>query len=165
MRGSYDRYVPEHRTTTRIQAPLSEVFAVFSNPQEAAKYLTRVQRVELLPDGAYREWRTLENGTEIVQDFRVVELVPGRSCTLVSISSGVRFEFHSTFGHESGETTVTILATARAVTLGARVLLPLIWWFVGPVARKSLASDLEELQAGLERPRGTGPIDTTPAST
>jgi hypothetical protein len=40
------------------------------------------------------------------------------------------------------------------VTLAGKLLLPLVWLFAGPSARKALRDDLEEIKAGVERCAG-----------
>lgn len=148
--------MPEYVTNVSVRASRSDVFRAIADPQQSAKYLSRVVRVEPLDDppfglhASYREWRLLENGREVVQDFKVIELVAEQLCTVQSTSAGVCLTFTASFKEGSGETLVAIRCRAHGVTLAGKLLLPLVWLFAGPSARKALRDDLEEIKAGVE---------------
>ena len=150
--------MPEFETSVRMRAPLAAVFAALSNPDEYVQCLSKVRRVQWLEgtapalNASYREWRELPSGKEAVQDFRFTALEPGKSYAIVSTSAGVRFTFTASFLEIGDETVATVRASAHAATVGAKLLLPLVWLFAGAFARKSLIEDLAEMKTCLERP-------------
>ena len=146
-----------YATSIRFHAPVHDVFSMFSDLSKSARCLSRVQRVETLSGHSsglhakYREWRVLENGRSIVQDFEVVAFDAGKRCTLESVSANIRFTSTAIFEQTSSETVVRISVAAQGLTLSARMLLPLVWPFTIREATRSLAHDLGELKACLER--------------
>ena len=148
--------MPTYGTDVSIRAPIDRVFRAFAMPAEWARYLDKVDRVEILTAGPvgvgtiYREFRVLDSGKEIAQDFQITEWVPNAVYSAVSTSAGIRFEFRASFSAAGPMTKVVITAVPRGTNPVTRFLLPLIWLFAGRAAKASLADDLGQLKVSIE---------------
>jgi len=144
--------------TARVNAPLEQVFDVFTDIASTANRLSGVKRIELLTDDAvgvgtrWRETREMFK-REATETLEFTQFDPPGSCTVECESCGALWTTVFTFTPEdaSGATRVEQVMTARSLTFKARLLAPLSLLFKGAV-RKAMAKDMADLQRCCEAP-------------
>jgi hypothetical protein len=139
--------------TRLIQAPVADVWRVFTDLPGRCAWLSTVTRVRLLTSGAFgtgtvwRETRTTPDGAEITEEFRVKQCsIPDR---FVVTSPGIGADYRMTYtfvpviaGRHRGGTMVTVVQdgapAAPAVPFGGRA---------ARTADGTLRRDLDDLAA------------------
>ena len=144
--------------TRLVEAPISAVWRVFTDLPSRCERLSTVIAVELLTRGPFgagtvwRETRTMADGAEITEEFRVDEcVVPDR---FVVTSPGIGAEYRMTYtfvpvleGRHRGGTMVTVVQDGTPTAPAGRFLALV---FGGPAARTvegALRRDLDDLAA------------------
>lgn len=142
--------MPGFRTSEFIQRPREQVFDFATDPRNAPKWLTGVQKIELLTDGPiragtrFRETRVI-NKREAAAEIEVVEherpRVHAAGAKFPGGSAVYRYEFHA----EGSGTRVELVAEVRGKGLG---------WLMAPlmatVMKKMDGDQLQRLKAAIE---------------
>ena len=106
--------------TRLIEAPVVEVWRVFTDLPGRRQWLSTVSRVEMLTDGPFsagtvwRETRSMGDGAEITEEFRVRDCVIPEKFVVTSPGIGADYRMTYTFvpviaGRHRGGTMVTVV--------------------------------------------------------
>jgi uncharacterized membrane protein len=139
-----------------IDAPVDDVWRVFTHLAGRCAWLSTVTRVEIVEPGPFgtgtiwRESRTMPDGDEVTEEFRVSECEPPRRFVVVSPGIGADYRMTYTFEpvHDRRHPTATDVTVVQegSPTAPAGRLLALV--FGGLAARTvegALRRDLDDL--------------------
>ena len=144
--------------TRLIEAPVEAVWHVFTHLAGRCEWLSTVTRVEILTEGefragtAWRETRTVAQGAEVTEEFRVREcLAPER---FVVDSPGIGAEYRMTYtfvpvteGRHRGGTMVTVVQDGTATAPAGRFLTLVLGGLAARTVEGALRRDLDDLAA------------------
>ena len=158
--------MPQLTLKTTVKGNPEEVFRVFCDIEHAAERVSGIKKIEILTDGPvgvgtrFRETRIMFK-KEAAEELEITAMEPGKSFTLGCESCGCAYATTYQFTPNGSGTTVELHMHARAVSLFARILSPLSALMFGPMMRKCMTKDMDELKAAVEsRPRpSTGAIE------
>jgi len=144
--------------TRLIEAPVASVWHVFTDVAGRARRLSSVTRVELRTPGPFgagtvwRETRTMADGGEITEEFRVREcVIPER---FVVASPGIGADYTMTYsfvpviaGRHRGGTMVTVIQDGNPTAPAGRFLALIFGGLAAETAEGALRRDLDDLAA------------------
>jgi hypothetical protein len=144
--------------TRLIEAPIASVWGVFTHLPGRTGWLSTVIAVELLTPGPFgtgtvwRETRTMSDGAEITEDFRVAECVPGERFVVVSPGIGADYRMTYSFvpvvaGRHRGGTMVTVVQDGSPTAPTGRLLALVFGGLAARTAEGALRRDLDDLAA------------------
>lgn len=141
--------------TMDIAAPADRVFDVFTELETAADRISGIERIEILTPGPVGEgtrWKeTRKFGKrEATEEMEIVRFEPKRSYTVGSESCGAHFEWTFRFEPAGEGTTVRFEGKAKAISLFAKLMSPLTALMFGPMMRKCMEKDFNELKLAAE---------------
>jgi uncharacterized protein YndB with AHSA1/START domain len=152
--------------TRLIDAPVTQVWRVFTQLSGRCEWLHTVTRVELLTPGAFgtgtvwRETRTMPDGEDVTEEFRVLECtVPDR---FVVSSPGMGADYRMTYtfvtvtaGRHTGGTMVTVVQDGSPTAPGGRFLALVFGGLAARTVEGALRRDLDDLAiAATNSPAG-----------
>jgi hypothetical protein len=152
--------VPTIRLNETIAAPVSSVFAAFSDFENAAERVKEIVRVELLTPGPvgvgtkFKETRVMF-GREATETMTVTAFEPDRLIELTAGSCGAEFRSRFTFAPNGSGTAVAFEMQTRAVSLLAKLMTPLAYLMVGTI-RNCVRRDMEQIRQSLEADAARG---------
>jgi hypothetical protein len=137
-----------------INAPLKQVFDVFTDVEHAADYVSGIASIEMLtvgPVGPGTRWRESRRllGRVDAADMEITAFERYRTYTIAHQKGGVPVETVFSFEPASGGTLVTIAFGLDGAGLPPGFLTPLTWAIAGKV-RHILERDLADLKNRLE---------------
>jgi uncharacterized protein YndB with AHSA1/START domain len=152
--------------TRLIEAPVVEVWRVFTHLSSRCDWLSTVTRVEIMTPGPFgartvwRETRTMPDGEEITEEFRVRECdLPER---FVVTSPGIGADYRMTYtftpviaGRHRGGTMVTVVQDGAPTAAGGRILALVFGGLAARTVEGALRRDLDDLASaatGAPRP-------------
>ncbi|MCM4077339.1 SRPBCC family protein [Paractinoplanes hotanensis] len=144
--------------TRLIDAPVAAVWQVFTDLSRRREWLTAVTRVEVRSPGPFgagtvwRETRSMADGGEVTEEFRVRECeVPER---FVVTSPGIGADYRMTYsfvpvmsGRHRGGTMVTVKQDGSATAPAGRILGLIFGGLAAETAEGALRRDLDDLAA------------------
>jgi Polyketide cyclase / dehydrase and lipid transport len=144
--------------TRLIEAPVVEVWRVFTDLPSRREWLSTVTHVEMLTPGPFgagtvwRETRTMADGTEITEEFRVREcFIPER---FVVASPGIGADYRMTYtfvpvveGRHRGGTMVTVVQDGAPTAPAGRFLALVFGGLAARTLEGALRRDLDDLAA------------------
>jgi uncharacterized protein YndB with AHSA1/START domain len=144
--------------TRLIEAPVVDVWRVFTDLPSRREWLSTVTHVEMLTRGPFgagtvwRETRTMADGTEITEEFRVREcLIPER---FVVASPGIGADYRMTYtfvpvteGRHRGGTMVTVVQDGTPTAPAGRFLALVFGGLAARTLEGALRRDLDDLAA------------------
>ena len=144
--------------TKLVQAPVSDVWRVFTDLSGRCEWLSTVTHVELTtrgPFGAGTEWRetrTMADGGEITEEFRVSECVPQQRFVVASPGIGADYRMTYTFvpvleGRHRGSTMVTVIQEGSPTAPAGRLLSLVFGGLAARTLEGALRRDLDDLAA------------------
>jgi hypothetical protein len=144
--------------TRLVEAPVAAVFRVFTDLPGRRARLSTVVAVELLTQGPFgagtvwRETRTMADGTEITEEFRVDECVPGERFVVASPGIGAEYRMTYTFvpvleGRHRGATMVTVVQDGTPTAPAGRFLALVFGGLAARTVEGALRRDLDDLAA------------------
>ncbi|MEU8229856.1 SRPBCC family protein [Actinoplanes sp. NPDC048791] len=144
--------------TRLVEAPVAAVWRVFTDLPSRCERLSTVIAVELLtqgPFGAGTEWRetrTMADGTEITEEFRVDECVSPQRFVVSSPGIGAEYRMTYTFvpvleGRHRGGTMVTVVQDGTPTAPAGRFLALVFGGLAARTVEGALRRDLEDLAA------------------
>ncbi|MGW4943865.1 SRPBCC family protein [Actinoplanes sp. NPDC004185] len=144
--------------TRLVEAPVAAVWRVFTDLPSRCERLSTVIAVELLtqgPFGAGTEWRetrTMADGTEITEEFRVDECVSPQRFVVSSPGIGAEYRMTYTFvpvveGRHRGGTMVTVVQDGTPTAPAGRFLALVFGGLAARTLEGALRRDLEDLAA------------------
>lgn len=146
--------------TTRIDEPPDVVFGAFSDFANAPKRISGIKKLELLTDGPigvgtrFRETRVMFN-KEATEVMEITAFEPGKSYTVGCRSCGCEYQWTFRFKPNGRGTTVEFEMNARAISLFAKIVSPLTSLMMGPMMKKCMEKDMNDLKAAIEKPHNS----------
>ena len=148
--------------TRLIDAPVIDVWRIFTDLSSRCDWLHTVTRVEVLTPGPFgsgtvwRETRTMPDGGEITEEFRV------RECTaperFVVASPGIGADYRMTYtlrpvvtGRHVGGTTLTVVQDGAPTAPGGRFIALVLGGLAARTVEGALRRDLDDLAAAATR--------------
>ena len=138
-----------------VEAGPEEVFRIFSDIEHAGDRISAIKKIEMLTDGPvgtgtrFRETRIMFN-KEATEELQITAMEPGKSYTIGCESCGCVYATTFRFTRNGTGTRVDLHMEARAVSLFAKIMSPLTALMFGPMMRKCMTKDMEELKAAAE---------------
>lgn len=142
--------------STMVAAPVADVWAVFADFRNAPGRIKGIKKIEILTDGPigvgtkFKETREMFK-KEAVETMEVTAFEPNRLYTLECVSCGGHMKFTFRFTPNGQGTKVDVETNCRALTLFAKLLSPLTSLMMGPMMRKCMLQDMEDLKAVVEK--------------
>ncbi len=142
--------------STTVAAPVPEVWAVFAAFRNAAGRIKGIKKIEILTDGPigvgtkFKETREMFK-KEAVETMEVTAFEPNRLYTLECVSCGGHLKFTFRFAPKGPGTQIDVESNCRALTLFAKLFSPLTSLLMGPMMRKCMLQDIEDLKAVVEK--------------
>jgi hypothetical protein len=144
--------------TRLVEAPVAAVWRAFTDLPSRCERLSTVIAVELLtqgPFGAGTEWRetrTMADGAEITEEFRVDECVSPERFVVTSPGIGAEYKMTYTFvpvleGRHRGGTMVTVVQDGTPTAPAGRFLALVFGGLAARTVEGALRRDLEDLAA------------------
>jgi uncharacterized membrane protein len=137
-----------------VEAPVERVWAVFADLPTRPRWLSTVESVKLLSDGAFgvgsawRETRVVADEAKVVEELRVIACTPGRSVTLSSPGIGADYRMTYTFTPEGeAQTDVRIVLEGTPQGAASRVLAIFLGGLAARTVEGALRRDLDDLAA------------------
>jgi carbon monoxide dehydrogenase subunit G len=146
--------MPGFTHSMTINAPIANVFAVFSDIEKAPERIKDIKKVELLTLGPvglgtkFKETRLVFK-REASETFEFTVFEPNQRYELVAQSCGAEYRTGFTFTPEGTGTRVDISLKTRAMTLYAKLFSPLAYLMMG-MMKKCVLKDFEDLRKVLE---------------
>lgn len=144
--------------TRLVQAPVDQVWRVFTDLPARARLMSTVDSVELLADGfqvgtTWRETRTLRDAA-VTEEWRVVSLSPPYRCLISSRGEGEDYEIGYEFTPRPDGTRVRIQfeAAPQHPRLAERMFALFFGGIAAFVIEGTLRQDLEDLALAAEHP-------------
>jgi len=144
--------------TRLVEAPVVEVWRVFTDLSRRCEWLSTVTRVDLLTPGPFgagtvwRETRTMADGGEITEEFRVRECAIPERFVVVSPGIGADYRMTYTFvpvieGRHRGGTMVTVVQDGTPTAAAGRFLAFVFGGLAARTVEGALRRDLDDLAA------------------
>lgn len=142
--------------TRLVEAPVADVWRVFTHLGGRCEWLSTVERVEVLTPApfaagtAWSETRTMSDGGEVTEEFRVSECVPPERFVVASPGIGADYRMTYTFtpvehGRHQGGTMVTVVQDGAPTAKGGRLLALLFGGLAARTVESALRRDLHDL--------------------
>jgi len=144
--------------TRLVEAPVRDVWRVFTELRSRCEWLSTVTAVELMTSGPFgagtvwRETRTMADGTEITEEFFVRECVVPERFVVESPGIGADYRMTYTFvpvteGRHVGGTMVTVVQDGTPTAPAGRFLALVFGGLAARTVAGALRRDLDELAA------------------
>lgn len=144
--------------TRLVEAPVVEVWRVFTDLRRRCEWLSTVIRVEMLSSGpfdagtAWRETRTMADGGEVTEEFRVQECAVPERFVVASPGIGADYRMTYTFvpvieGRHRGGTMVTVVQDGAPTAPAGRFLALVFGGLAARTVEGALRRDLDDLAA------------------
>lgn len=144
--------------TRLVEAPVAEVWRVFTDLRSRCEWLSTVTEVELMtpePFGrgtVWRETRTMADGAQITEEFRVRECLVPEKFVVESPGIGADYRMTYTFvpviaGRHRGGTMVTVIQDGNPTAPAGRFLALIFGGLAAETAEGALRRDLDDLAA------------------
>jgi hypothetical protein len=141
-----------------VEAPVSAVWRAFTDLPSRRERLSTVIAVELLTRGPFgagtvwRETRTMADGAEITEEFRVDECVVNERFVVTSPGIGAEYRMTYTFvpvleGRHRGGTMVTVVQDGTPTAPAGRFLALVFGGLAARTVEGALRRDLDDLAA------------------
>jgi len=142
--------------STTIKAPISKVFEMFTDLKNLPERVTGIKKLEIITPPASMKvgtkWKELREvfGKEAEETMWVTALDKNKSYVVEAESHGTHYTSTYTFIEKDGATTVTLNFIGKPLTIGARLMGILFFFFAGST-KKLLCNDMNELKEILEK--------------
>ncbi len=144
--------------TRLVEAPVRDVWRVFTDLRSRCEWLSTVIEVELMTPGSFgagtvwRETRTMADGTAITEEFRVRECVVPQRFVVESPGIGADYRMTYTFvpvteGRHTGATMVTVVQDGTPTAPAGRFLALVFGGLAARTVEGALRRDLDDLAA------------------
>jgi uncharacterized protein YndB with AHSA1/START domain len=144
--------------TRLVEAPVRDVWRVFTDLRSRCEWLSTVIEVELMTSGPFgagtvwRETRTMADGTEITEEFFVRECVVPERFVVESPGIGADYRMTYTFvpvteGRRVGGTMVTVVQDGTPTAPAGRFLALVFGGLAARTVEGALRRDLDDLAA------------------
>jgi carbon monoxide dehydrogenase subunit G len=142
-----------------VSAPVEQVFEVYTDLAKAVERIPAIVDLELLSEGPFGEgtrWRETRVmfKKKATEEMWVTGFDPPGSYTVDSESHGMRYSSLFSFTPEGGGTRVTWAFSGTALTLGTKIMSPILNLLMKGMMKKCMQEDLEALRDACERGEG-----------
>jgi hypothetical protein len=152
--------------TRLIEAPVVEVWRVFTDLPRRRQWLSTVSRVEMLTGGPFsagtvwRETRSMGDGAEITEEFRVRDCLIPEKFVVTSPGIGADYRMTYTFvpvieGRHRGGTMVTVVQDGAPTAPSGRFLALVFGGLAARTVEGALRRDLDDLAHAAGHPSST----------
>src|SRR5258706_4012484 len=141
----------------RIAAPVERVFEVFTDLRNAPGRIIGIKRLEVLTDGPigvgtkFRETREMF-GKDATEEMAITECDRPRMYSVGALSCGCRYTVRYDFRSDGAETIVELDFRGEAVSIFAKLLMPVMGWLMSGSMKQCMQQDLDDLKAFIEHP-------------
>jgi len=145
--------------STHVNAPIEQVFKIFTELDKAAVRIPDITSVEILSEGPFGEgtrWRETRVmfKKEATEEMWVTDFNPPKSYSVEAESHGMHYSTLFTFSTEGDGTEVSWAFSGTPLTLGAKLMAPIMNLFMTGMMRKCMLGDLEALRGVCESGEG-----------
>jgi carbon monoxide dehydrogenase subunit G len=146
--------MPTLTVSETVEAPVDTVFERCSDVTRWAETVSGINKIEVLTEGpvgdgfTFRETRTMF-GREATEEMTFAEFSPPGGYVLLAESHGARYRTTHRFEPADGGTRVTLTFEATPVSLGAKIMSPLMR-FMKKGLEKCLRDDLADIKKAIE---------------
>ncbi len=140
--------------TDRLEAPVDQVFAAFTDIEHSAQRVSGIKGIELLTTGEFRlgtRWRETREIMGRLDDaeMEVTAFEKGRRYTITHYKGGAKIDTHFGFTPAGEGTQVSIEFALENHGLPPGLLTPVSWAIAGKV-KEALKSDLSDMKKSVE---------------
>jgi hypothetical protein len=148
------KYKMEMHVSKVINAPVEQVFDVFSDIEQIEHRVPGIIKSEILSEvtsGIGTRWRETREmfGREAVEEMEISAFAPNQSYEVIAESGGAAYHTIYTFTSEGDGTNVALVFSATPKNLFSKLMSPLGYLFKG-VVRKAFEADMESLKKVCE---------------
>ncbi len=152
--------------TRLIEAPVVQVWRVFTDLPGRRRWLSTVSHVEMLTTGpfdagtAWRETRALGDDAQVTEEFRVLECALPERFVVTSPGIGADYQMTYTFvpvieGRHRGGTMVTVVQDGAPTGPTGRLLALVFGGLAARTVEGALRRDLDDLAQAAAGPSAT----------
>jgi uncharacterized protein YndB with AHSA1/START domain len=152
--------------TRLIEAPVAEVWRVFTDLPSRRAWLSTVSNVEMITRGPFgagtiwRETRSLGDDGLLTEEFRVQECETPERFVVASPGIGADYRMTYTFvpvieGRHRGGTMVTVVQDGTPTAATGRLLALVFGGLAARILEGALCRDLDDLAGAAGRPSST----------
>ncbi|MEL7498555.1 MAG: SRPBCC family protein [Planctomycetota bacterium] len=140
--------------TKQIEAPISQVFEVFSDFPNCHQHIDGIERIEMLTAGpvgvgtTFKETRVMF-GRESTEEMTVTAFQPDQHYVVEADSCGAHFVSKFQFSKTDTGTMVTVRLHTTALTLFAKLMSPISRMMAGTM-KKMIMADVDQLKTRCE---------------
>ena len=143
------------QSSIQINAPIEEVFRIFTDIENLEKNIENIIKVELLSDkkeGLGVKWRETRVffGREATEEMEISDLKENESYTVTAESNGTKYTSVYNFQENNGGTLVEMEFSAKTLTTFSKIMSIFAFLFIGSI-KKAFQKDMEELKRILEK--------------
>ena len=140
--------------TNKLEAPVDQVFAAFTDLEQSAGRVSGIKNVELLSTGGFRlgaRWRETREVMGRLDDaeMEVTAFDQGRGYTITHYKGGAKIDTVFTFAPDGEGTNVSIAFALENHGLPPGLLTPVSWAITGTV-KEVLTKDLSDMKKSVE---------------
>lgn len=141
--------------TNRLEAPVDQVFAAFTDIEHSAGRVSGIKNVEILSTGEFRlgmRWRETREVMGRLDDaeMEVTAFEKGRGYTITHYKAGGKIDTVFTFTPAGDGTEVSITFALENQGLPPGLLSPVSWAIAGKV-KEALSKDLSDMKRSVEK--------------
>lgn len=138
-----------------ISAPVDRVFAQLMDLEHWPETISAITKIEKLTEGPvgsgtrFKETRVMF-GKEHAETMTFENVTPNRGYTLTASSCGMRYATTHTLTPEAGGTKLRLEMQTTPLTLGAKILSPVMGAMLKGTMKKMIARDFDDLARACE---------------
>lgn len=138
-----------------VNAPLANVFQIYSDIGNAAERIDGIENIEILTDEPigkgtrFRETRIMF-GRSSTEEMEITEFEPNKKYTVEAFSCGAHFQTIFRFQPNGDATNVEVELNTRNISWFAKLMSPLGFLMAGSM-KKMFESDLDQLKQYCEQ--------------
>jgi carbon monoxide dehydrogenase subunit G len=142
-------------TSMHVAAPPRAVFDLFTDLEHMSERISGIEKITILTDGPvglgtrWRETRVIMKKSA-TEELDITAFEPGRSFEVSCESCGARYLSVHRFEPEDGGTRFEFEMRVTPVSLAAKVLSPVTGLLMGPMMRKCIEKDFDEMRVVAE---------------
>jgi uncharacterized protein YndB with AHSA1/START domain len=150
------------RVSRDINAPIAEVFDLFTDIERGADRVSGIKKVEMMTFGPLRlgsKWNETREVLGRIDDaqMEITAFEQNKTYTITHHKGGVRIDTTFTFESVPAGTRVSVEFGVNPHGLPPALLAPLEWAMAGKV-KEVLGQDLQDLKTSVERICGYDPL-------
>ncbi len=138
-----------------INAPVDLVFARLTDLESWPETVEGITRIEKLTEGPVRNGTRFTEtrvmfGKEHSETMTFGDVLPNRGYTLTASSCGMLYESVHSLAAEGAGTHLRMEMTSTPISLGAKIIAPIMGVLLKGTMKKMIAKDLDDIARGCE---------------